>query len=169
MLCTGKKNWVSTNSHLNRISRGKFTKVELEAFLVRDSSNTNENCLAACWATPWQVAFLPCSGWPGPFLSNRAVQQKVAREREVDKIARLLCIPFSSNHSWSTLILLICEGITVSLFSWETQAFLFSSKCPVELMGSVLLKLISSGNLGLWLNKNYLHLKSVFYILSKHL
>lgn len=57
----------------------------------------------------------------------------------------LPCMPCPSNRNRNTLILLICEGITEFPVKIKTQAFL----CPAELMGSVVLKLISDGKSGL--------------------
>lgn len=64
-LFTYEKSRVSAVSHLNRISRGKLTKAELEALLVRDSTSTNASCLTAFCAAPWQPVRLSCSAGLG--------------------------------------------------------------------------------------------------------
>lgn len=82
---TWKKCRVSADSHLNRISRGKLTKAELEAFLVHDSTSTTVSCLAASCVAPWQPVCLSCSAGLGGVSSVSSVTQGCAtysRSRE---------------------------------------------------------------------------------------
>lgn len=130
---TGKKSQVSTDSQLNRISRGKLPKPSWRHFQhVIPSIQMRSGCAlysslhSECLSCGTSLAKISIKGSSATYSRRRR--------------KRLLCVSCPGNHNRNTLVLLNCEGETEFPLKIRMQKFL----CPADLMENMVLKLVSN-------------------------